>query len=113
MGELIDFCKILRERKLKEWVGNSQSILDRELPSPEFFGWVPTHNTQGKIGKKGVGLPTRYYHPSLNASIGYVPGRADIVYLEYQNDKLYWQTSLEELALGVEMGTLEESITEW
>ena len=71
-----------------------------EVPSPETFGWVAVEHVDGRA--------VQWLQPEYEALIGYVPGAPDMVYLDRNNHCCSWSMTLEELALGLEFGTLPD-----
>jgi hypothetical protein len=99
MGELIDIVPILKQRRLEEVMRNWQEALDNmEVPSPIVFGWEPLHIVDGQT--------VQYTHSEYDAKIGLQLGYG--VWLSYGGMLHYYDeiTTLPELALGIETGTL-------
>lgn len=97
MGELVNIAPILKQRRLKGILSDWQEELDKmEVPSPTEFGWTPTKFVQG--------LPTQYVNLKHDALIGYHDSES--VFLSYRGEEILYEMTLDELALGIETGTL-------
>ena len=81
----------------------------RPAPPPEQFGWIPiVHDEQGRA--------IRWYLPRYQALIGYVPGCPERTFLDVDHEMRAWDDlGIEELALGIEMGTLPDPdvVVDW
>ncbi|MCB9674432.1 MAG: hypothetical protein H6737_04900 [Alphaproteobacteria bacterium] len=102
MGDLIDLDQRRRDRQLAEAVGELSERMRGPVPPPEHYGWIPTRRDE-------AGRPTRWMLPAWPAFIGFVPGAPERVYLDARNQIRAWDgLPIEDLALGIEMGTLPE-----
>lgn len=100
MGELIDFKRVLRDKRLSDAISQINTQ-DRVMPDPTELGWVPLNEQDG--------VPTRYTNFEYQATIGYVPGSTEVLYLDYRHQIMAWEgLTLSELAVGLETGTLPD-----
>lgn len=102
MGELVD---LERERRARAVARELAALLDRlsgPSPAPESWGWRVA-------ARDASGQPARWVSLRYRATIGVVPGAPGRVYLDYRQEIRAWDgLSIEDLALGLEAGTLPE-----
>ena len=105
LADVIELQSRQQERRLHQVMESLAAKLESaELPSPAEFGWVAVDHVEGR--------PIQWMNAEYGALIGYVPGATDLVYLDRNHRCCSWAMSLEELALGLEFGTLPEPLHE-
>lgn len=104
MGDLIDFVKVLNDKKLAEAIGSINQASPVAIPDPAVFGWKV-------VEKAEDGTPIRYMHFGKRAHIGYLPDNPDYVFLDYNHQcAAYEGMDLDYLALAIDLGALPEPV---
>ncbi|MBX2804060.1 MAG: hypothetical protein KTR31_40665 [Myxococcales bacterium] len=99
MGELIELAAVRRRAELMERLQTLYEGAAQEAPPPSSLGWT--------VADVEDGFPVRWFNDRYQASIGYVAGDPDQVYLDYGPHKRSWRDmTIEELAVGLETGML-------
>jgi hypothetical protein len=104
MGELIDFTRVLRDKKLALALSEFNGAAPPMIPAPETIGWEVVERAED-------GKPIRYMNFEKRAHMGYLPDNPDFVFLDYNHQcAAYEEMDLDYFALAIELGVLPEPI---
>lgn len=102
---IVDLDRIRKGRALLEGLQARYATVTPPRGRPEAFGWVAVEHDED-------GRPCRWFQARYEASIGFVAGAPEFVYVDYRQCCVAYLCTIEELVAGIETGLMPASAGE-